>query len=482
MFGLFQDNKISKQKFTLFFLFKCLAVPAFYLVYKFQYGGIENFDAGIYFKDSQVINSIASNDFIEYLKILFGFQNDSAGSSLFNEYITKTSNWDEGFSNRLFFNDNRSVIRLHSIIHFISFHNYFVHALFSCLLSYIGIVFIYRSHKHLFVSKELWVLAAFTIIPNLWLFTGALLKEPIVLFDIGMIFYLTDKLFHPNVIWLKKFLFLVFICFLICFLKPQIVAPVFLMYAFYKLALQLKRRQRAFIYLGLTLVTIAIMNFTLLVFKNTSLIQYLNLKQSEFVALMKGGIFLKDKEKFVRLSYDTSLIKEDTSKTNSNITIKKNVQFDYWLDADQQVKRICEANTDTVNTYTRMYELVPARSSFEVKPLSFDKNGLINALKGIYFALFYPIKFNSALNLVVSLENIFLMFCLVIAFAGLIRKKRKIDLVFFLSIILFFAFLFGTITPNTGAIVRYRSLFIPFLVIAAIYTFNKPYETREIRK
>lgn len=481
MFGLFKDEVISSKQFTLFFVLKCLAVPAFYWVYKIQYGGIENFDAGIYFKDAQIINSIAYDSFSEYLKILFGFQSDDPSSYIHAKYIVNTANWDEGFANRLFFNDNRSVIRIHSVLHFISFHNYFVHALFSCLMGYVGIYLIYRSLKHLFISKETWVMAAFVFLPNLWLFSGALLKEPILLMNMGLIFYLTDQLFKGNVPFYAKSVSLFFSVSIIFFLKPQVAAPVFVMYLLYHVSMALRRRRRAFIYVGLLVLTAILLNGLLNVTKNTSLLKYINSKQAEFVALMNGGIFLKDNEKFVRLEYDNSRIIVDTTKAEANIRIKSNTPYQYWMDVDQKQMRYCPSNTDTSRLYTMKYVLTPARSTYPVEPLTADRMGIETGLKGIYHAMFYPIKFNSAINALVSLENIFLMVCLVIAFVGLIRKKRKIDLIFFLSIILFFAFLFGTVTPNTGAIVRYRSLMIPFLVLAAIYAYNKPYETREVR-
>lgn len=481
MFGLFKDEAISSKKFTLFFIFKCLAVPAFYFVYKMQYGGIENFDAGIYFKDAQIINSIAYDSFSEYLKILFGFQSDDPSSYIHAKYIVNTANWDEGFANRLFFNDNRSVIRIHSVLHFISFHNYFVHALFSCLMGYIGIYLIYLSLKHLFISKETWVMAAFVFLPNLWLFSGALLKEPILLMNMGLIFYLTDQLFKGNVPFYAKSVSLLLIVSIIFFLKPQVAAPVFIMYLLYHVSMALRRRRRAFIYVGLLVLTAILLNGLLSVTKNTSLLKYINTKQAEFVALMNGGIFLKDHEKFVRLEYNKALIIVDTTKSVQNIRIKSNTAYDYWMDTNQKDMRFCASNTDTATFYTLKYELIPARSTFVVEPLTLDRKGVETALKGVYHALFYPIKFNSVINALVSLENIFLLLCLVMAFTGFIRKKRKIDLIFFLSIVLFFAFLFGTVTPNTGAIVRYRSLMIPFLVLAAICTYNKPYETREVR-
>jgi hypothetical protein len=45
--------------------------------------------------------------------------------------------------------------------------------------------------------------------------------------------------------------------------------------------------------------------------------------------------------------------------------------------------------------------------------------------------------------------------------------------VFILLTILFFVFLFGFTTPNTGAVVRYRSVVMPFLVTFMFYGARK---------
>ena len=110
------------MQFTLFFIFKCLAIPVFYYIYKIQYGGIENYDAGNYLRDSKIINDIFYESPFEYIKLLLGFENDAENSELYLKFISRTNNWDEGNSWRLFFNDNRSLLRIHSLIYSLSYH------------------------------------------------------------------------------------------------------------------------------------------------------------------------------------------------------------------------------------------------------------------------------------------------------------------------------------------------------------------------
>lgn len=467
-FGIFKDSRITPTQFSLLFIFKCAAIPVFYWVYKKQYGGIDEFDAGLFFRDSKIINGIAYTNFSEYLKLLFGFQDDSEGAYLYTNYLTQTFNWDEGNSWRLFFNDNKTVIRLHSVFHFISFNSYFVHALFSCLLSYIGIAYIYRTIKHLFVSKETWVIAAFVFLPNLWLFTGALLKEPLVLFNVGIVLWLTKNLFENQQTLILKTAMCCGILAIIYILKPQITGTIFLLYLIYNLVNRRFINAKGLWFTGSIIATLIALNFGFLLFKHVSMPKFINKKQAEFYDVMNGGIFLKDNSKFVRLPYDTTLIKRNTQLTKNNITIKSGVSYYYWEDSHQMDTLFCKSNVDTLQAYTLVYKIVPAKSGYKIEPIG-GKSILTTVIKSAFYAIIYPLKFNGVVNIVVSLESLFLLVCFLIAVSGLFFIKDKLPVLFFVFLFLSLIVLFGIATPNTGAILRYRSIVAPFIVLAAIY-------------
>lgn len=479
-FGVIKDKHISSFQFILLFTFKCLAIPVFYWVYQHYYGGLKNFDAGKFFDDSKVINGLALDHPLEYVKLLFGFQADQEGTFLYENYIKYTANWDEGTSWRLFFNDNRTMIRLHSIIHFISFNTYSVHALISCLLSFIGIALIFRSLKHLFIGKEIWLLLGFVALPNLWLFSGALLKEPLVVFQIGLIFLISDRVLHRGLSSIKKLFYLIFICFLGYVLKPQVVLPVAFFYLIYKLVLAIPVNYKGMLYIVLLIIGITIVNFVFVPVKKMTMFSFINKKQIEFYDAMKGGIFLMDNEKFVRLPYDQTLLIKDSAESQSNIRIKKGVSFMYWEHHHQKDTLYCSSNLDTTTNYTVVYQIVPARSSYFIEPLALNSNIFFTLASSTYYGLFYPIKFDTLLNSIVSLENILYMLCFIIVLVGIIRSDQRIHLLFFFSLVLVFIAFIGIATPNIGAIVRYRSVITPFLILAAVKTIITFYDTGKL--
>ena len=102
-------------------------------------------------------------------------------------------------------------------------------------------------------------------------------------------------------------------------------------------------------------------------------------------------------------------------------------------------------------------------------------------MKSVAYGLFLPLKFSSVLDVAVTLEHLLLAFCLVVSLAGVRYKKQKLPVLFFISMVLFFAFLFGFATPNTGAIVRYRSVVMPFLLASAVYILKLKNDTKAVR-
>lgn len=477
-FGIFIDKSISPFQFTLFFFIKCLAIPTFYYVYLVKYGGIAEYDAGIFLKDSKIINSIFYDDPLAYVKLMLGFGNDAVDTEVYDRFISQTRNWDEGRSWRLFFNDNRSLIRIHSIIHFISFGSYFVHALISCLCSYIGIGLMYRTLKLYFISKELWLFAAMVILPNTWFFSGALLKEPLVILNIGLSIFLIDKIFDPKYSILRKTLYFVFILFIAYYLKPQIGITISLLYFIYKLIKATRLRSKGIWYMVALGAVMILVNFSFIIFKNVSMFSLINNKKAEFYDVAKGGVFLKDENKFVRVENDPLNFKKIDQQT---MRINLGVPYYYWKDSNQKDTLFCVSNTDTITKYHHVYSIDVAHSGYAISDLRTDESAAITILHSLIRSLGYPYKLSDGMNALISIESLLLSICFIFSLIGLFFiKDRSLPLFLILSSVLLLI-LFGIATPNHGAIIRYRSVIAPFMVMAFLYMINH-YEPPTMRE
>jgi hypothetical protein len=468
-FGLIKDDKISNKHFALLFLLKALAVPTFYIVYKKLYGGLELFDAGKFYRDASIISDFAKEDGIAYLRLLIGLQDDSSGSYDFVNYLSRTDNWDNGQLKDFLYNDNRVVIRLHSLFHFIAFKSYSVHALLNCFLSFVGLVFIYKSIKDFFVGKEWYVIIVLFFIPALWFYTGAVLKEGITIFVLGCQLYclkklITEKLKLKFIILSSIFLFISF------FLKPYLLlSGTFCFGVFFYLQNKTQLNYKTLLFFG-TLVLVAFsINLLSLLVKHSSLLKAVNTHQRVFNDAAKGGIFLLDSTKFVRVNYNLNSVKK-LEGTDSVYTIKSKIPYTYWEHSHQHDTLFCVANSDTLTHYKLVYLIGESKSNIDA---TYYQKGLLPALgAGFYYSLFYPFFFNAKgpIHLLASLENLLILISFIIILLGIIQaKKPSFFPIVFLSFALAICLLAGLATPNSGAIFRYRSPVIGFIVLAAIY-------------
>lgn len=468
LFGVLKDPTLNPSILTFVFFLKALAVPAMYLFYTYVYGGIEVFDSGVFYRDSVELNRFAKEHPLEYLKALLGMQDDSTGSFFFENYIKKVSNWDNGRIRILFYNDNRIVIRLHSLLHFIAFGSYFVHALFSCLFSFIGLFWIYRSIKSYFPGKELALLLSLCLFPALWIHTGALLKEGIAVFIMGgmmgSVFTFLNGKKTPGLI--LCLLFLIFLSFL---LKPYLLLYSLICFSLLFLLQKSSLRKKSLFYLVSLCGLFLVLDAGMRLHKNRSLFQIAGMRRVVFSDAAKGGIFLIDSVKLIRLKYDTSLVTELTDKKGF-FTIKKDIPYLYWEHTHQQDTFICKKNTDTSTAYQLAYSMPESSSNLDYPN---QNTPIVNyALHGFYYTLAYPLFFNahSLQENLASFENIILLVSILVSVLGLFFSKRPSLPVFvFLSFALGECLLIAFTSPNLGAIVRYRSPSVIFLIISALY-------------
>jgi hypothetical protein len=467
-FGIFNDPVISRRKFAFLFLLKALAVPTFYFIHQKLYGGIDQLDAGKFYADSKVISDYALEDPIAYLRFLFGFQDDSHGSYDYVHYIVRTNNWDTGETKSFIYKDNRIVIRLHSLLHFIAFGSYFAHALFSCLFSFIGITFFYKSVRAFFDRREIYVLLVLCFFPALWFYTGGLLKEGIAVLVMGSQALALQKIFSEK--YTRKTIAVSVILLLIsCLLKPYLL--LFFTVCFGLFLYLNKKNLKHSIVLFVTGIALAaaLANLTVLVFKGSSLMNAIERHRRDFTDVAQGGIFLDDSLKFVRLPYNLSLVKKIPGR-DSLYTVKQNVPYTYRYHKLPYDTLYCKANTDTTTQYKLRYLIVEGNSNLAGGQ---GERGIANSmLRSLYYSLLYPF-FNSPLkplSLLASLENLFLLISFLVVLTGFLLQRKPALLPFvFVSIALGICLLAGEATPNSGAIFRYRSPVAPFILLAALY-------------
>jgi hypothetical protein len=479
-FGLFRDPAISRKKFAFLFFLKTLAIPIFYLVYEKIYGGLEKFDSGKFYNDVKVISGVAKSDIGLYLRLLLGMQSDQKTSYDFI-MLADTVNWDNGVIKDYLYNDNRVLVRIHSLFHFISFNSYFVHALFNCFLSFVGITCLYKTFKEFFKGKETGVLVILCLFPALWFYTGALLKEGVTFFVLGCTLFLIKKIVE-NRHGLKDLLWLAPLLYVSCFLKPYILIFAIICFTAFFIIYRWRRIRYKTVVFFLVMITFTLgLNTVSLLVKHKSLYTAALTHQRIFSGVAKGGIFLYNKRTFLRLEYDTSLVVRVSGQPD-RFRIKENAAYMYWRRAETQDTLYCAANKDTLSAYNLAYMIPVSRSN--ISQSVYLRHPLSVFAACLYVSLAYPlfIGAKTALLMLASFENLLILVSLIVIAAGLIRRKKENFLpLTFLFFALGICLLVGLTTPNSGAIFRYRSPAAVFILLAALYYLER-LKSKQIQK
>ena len=466
----FKDTEISPKNLTAIFLVKSLAIPIFYLVYKKIYGGLENFDAGIFYKDAKALNNLAYLDLTEFVKVIFGLHDERAGSYFYNHVVIYTNNWDNGKLKDFFYNDNRLVIRLHALFHFFSFNSYAVHALFSCMMSFVGSFYLYKSFKQFFIGKETMLFLLICFFPALWFYTGALLKESLIIFVMGNMTLQLKKIFSAK-IKLRSALWLLCLLGVSFLLKPYLLCFSALCFSVFFAIFYSKIKYKSAFFLLINSTVLVIINYIFVFNGHPNLKQLAMGQQYIFSNASKGGIFLRDPFKLVRLDYDTSLIGKKPNQ--KKYSIKKNVSYMYWEHSHQHDTLFCLANKDTQTVYGLEYMANKGGSNIALTDYSKNKFSFVWA--SLYHSLFHPLFINgkNLLLAIASFENLFIITSFFIVLLGCVKNEKDPFLpVGFMFFAVCFCFLVGLTTPNIGAILRYRSPAVVFILLSALYYFK----------
>ena len=207
----FKSTGISLKVLSLIFIAKILSGIALLLIYKFYYG-TNGSDIFNYFKDGQVIYKVSETSFVDYLKLVSGI---GSYSQNLEPYLREnTDYWFKAFNYNLL-NDNRLVIRINAVLHFISNNNIFVHSVFFSFFSFVGLTALYKVFNKAFSNKNILIVIVF-FIPSVMIWSSALLKESVLMLSLGVLLLsffnlLNNKKLLINILLLLLSTFFMFI-------------------------------------------------------------------------------------------------------------------------------------------------------------------------------------------------------------------------------------------------------------------------------
>lgn len=449
---------LVKIGFGLFFLW----------VYTYHYGGGQlSADAGQFFKESKILHAVSHVSFSDYLKFLTG--NES--NEMILHYLSETTHWDA--NSQTLFSDSQNVIRVNSIILFLSQGEILVHVLILCLLSLIGMLCIYQGIKRYTKISSTITFLIITLIPSVAFWSGSIIKEPMLILGLGLVF---NALFGEHLLRKRIILATIATVFLIGF-KPYVgicIFPALIFYFSSKIILPKRPIFTFTVMIGIGIVSILFTNF------GQKVTNQISKRQLDFINVSEGGIHLFNENVFTVFPFeakDKFFIREDYA------TLLE--PTDGFLVTDNYSYEMTPQHFEPTGDSILIYYMSPGSGSgLNVSRVNFDRVQLVkNIPEAMFNSLFRPLPNDEGpwFKYLAMAENFILLFTLLFVLLFRSRKLNILEKRLVWSLVLFasvLALIIGWSTPVVGAIVRYKIPITIAIVLIIVILFKKKEHAR----
>ena len=154
----------------------------FLYIYSEVYGkGALSADAGAFMTESNILNTVFYQSPGDYFRLLFGL---GTKEKLVQTYLQETYHWDKAAQSII--SDNRNILRVHSVIHFLSSGYTPIHMLIMSFFAMLGLKQLYTSITHNTETNRLWIYFSLLLLPSILFWTSSVLKEPLMYLGLGL--------------------------------------------------------------------------------------------------------------------------------------------------------------------------------------------------------------------------------------------------------------------------------------------------------
>ena len=445
----FRFATVSPWLMPAAFVIKVLVGCFFLYIYSYHYGvGELTADASAFLHDSKILNNVFQDSPPDYFRLFFGFDN----RTLVTQYLSETTQWDAGSSK--WFNDAKNVLRIHSLIHFVSFGQEIIHLMVMTLISLMGLRWMTIAILPYTRIPATIIFFALLLMPNALFWSSGILKEPIIFFSMGLFLYAVLGTFTPL---RKVFLVLLSIACLVG-IKPYILLCISLAFSAFFVFRSIKKVKTACI------VLVIILSGSLLSLLTKPLkpvVKKLSDQQFDFINIGKGGVFARA-DTCIYIIYGADMPHVIVNDIDSTVFLKKEVIGDYIKPNKKKDKRRCTIYPNE-KPWKMYYDGEFSGSYIETTPIEESpKRLLLNMPEAVNNVLLRPYPNDppnssfKCLSIIDGWGLILLLITVIIFFRRKINRK-ELDLIIALCVFsLVLTLLIGWTTPVLGAIIRYK--------------------------
>jgi hypothetical protein len=470
----FRLDVIPKIWLPSILVLKVICGIGFWYVYTFYYKVRSEADIYKYFDDSKIMFDALSAHPGNFFRMFFGLDHYARLSDL---YYSRMQVWSPRFENACNF-ENHSMVRLLAAFRLFSFGYYQVHNVFINMLSFSGLLAIYKTFVVYVRGKEKFLFAGVFLWPIVLFWGSAVIKESFILFASGFTIYYLHQLMCCKNSGVNKHAFRYLVLsmlflFLLAMFKIALALLITLGYMAWYLSCRIRIWPAVInfmiIFLSSFFALIALARYT-----PYDCFKILVNKQTDFVNVSNGGVFLEGNNKIVFVAYDKRRqVLEQI--TDSVYKLHKGSSY-FYFNLQYTDTTYVKDNKDTLAYH--MYSMgAPAKQSISIpqlssSPMSFIKNSPMAFLNALSRPFITDSK--NVLLFLMALQNTLVLLLLIVSL--IFADKRVLNepaFWFCVFVVVGYYVLFGWVTPVLGALMRYKTNVFPLLITAVILLFNR---------
>lgn len=429
------------------FTIKCGIGVLFLYTYLYESPDLQlDNDTGTFLHEGKILNDVFTESPGDYFKLLTGIgENDELRA----KYLSETDHWSAGDQSMI--NDNKNVIRLHSLLYFIPGGSPIVHMIIFCLVGLIGLSFIFKFFTFFTDLNKTALFLLITLLPSVLFWSSGLLKEPFLLLGLGLFLFAS---FCNRINWFKRAGLIIFSLIILIGFKPYVLATLVPAIIFFQVFKWMP--QRKLLYTSLVLFAIVTAGIFIFSSKVDRTIHSIARKQFDFSNVGRGGVYVYADTSFYYFepeNYDALNFTEDSVELiePSPAWIAK------YGSLDTPEETFLEP---TGEKWLIHFQNSPAQSFIEIPAVRTFSDLFKTAPIALFNSVLRPLPTDpgSSAKYIAFIESLMLISFLIF---GILRRKRistkQKNIVYSTIIfIVLLSLIIGWVTPVLGAIVRYR--------------------------
>lgn len=465
----FRIGNIPMRWFQGVFVLKVLSGFLLYLVYTYYYTDRSTADIWKYYDDAMVMYSALREHPMDYVKMLLGIGNDTA---YFEQYYDRMNHWYRPYGSSIA-NDTHTIIRFNAFVRLFSLGYYNVHSVVANFLALVGLTGILHFLRQMAPAKEKWFFMGVFLMPGMMFWASGVLKEPLLLFGLGMLLYAVQGLSEKGMDVGRSVLILLSLGVLITVKSYALVAILPGVFA-WQICKRYARLHPVMVFTGVHLLLGVGVLLSAHLFPEKDPLDRLAQKQLEFYRLAEGGTYvqtLQGDTLYIYPKYYDKLLFSDDKK---QLVPLSEVGAIEWRKAGTLNKELVLLNGK--DQLTVLLDYGKTGSTIAIPKLEPSVASILKAMPtALMNALFrpFPWEIRSPFIALSGAENLIIILLLLLTVV-LFSKEALGHPIFYVAV--FFALIIlvltGLVTPVIGAIVRYKVPALPFLACACLAIIN----------